>query len=88
MPAKFAVCGLLLAASLTLNCPFRVPLAVGVKVTPIVQLLLAAKLVVHVFDDTEKSPVVEIEIPVKVSVSLLVSVNVFAGLVVPTVQAV
>ena len=85
VPVSFAVCGVLAALSLTLNCPVRVPVAVGVKVTPIVQLLLAAKLVVHVFDDTEKSPVVEITMLVRSTVSLLASVKVLGALVVPTV---
>jgi len=45
---RFDVGGLLLASSLTLNRPVRVPVAVRVKVTPIVHLELAVKLVVHV----------------------------------------
>jgi hypothetical protein len=77
----------LLALSLTLNRPVRVPFAVGVNVTLIVQLLLAARLVVHVVDDTAKFPVVEITRLVRAMVSLFVSVNVFARLVVPTVRA-
>ena len=60
MPVKVDVCGLLLALSLTLSLPVRVPVAVGVKVTLIVHLLWAARLVVHVVADTAKSPVVEI----------------------------
>jgi hypothetical protein len=50
----------LLALSLTLNCPVLVPVAFGVNVTLIVHFPLAARLVVHVFADTAKSPVVEI----------------------------
>ena len=84
VPVKLDVCGLLLALSLTFKCPVRVPFAVGVKVTLIVQLLLAAKLVVHVVSDTAKSPFVEIAMPVSAIVWLLVNVNVFSGLVVPT----
>jgi len=84
VPVKLAVCGLFAALSSTLNCPVLVPIAVGVNVTLIVHFPLAGKLVVHVFDDTAKSPVVEIEILVSATVWLLVRVKVFAALVVPT----
>ena len=60
MPPRLDVCGLLLALSLTVNFPFLVPIAVGVKVTLMVHVLLAARLVVQVVADTAKSPVVEI----------------------------
>jgi hypothetical protein len=87
VPVRFEVCGLLVALSLTLNCPVRFPVAVGVNVTLIVHLPLAAKLVVQVVADTAKSPVVEGTILVSVTVWLLVSVNVFGKLVVPTACA-
>jgi len=38
VPVRFAVCGLLLALSLTLNCPVLVPLCVGVNSTLTKQL--------------------------------------------------
>ena len=85
VPVRFEACGLLLALSLTLNCPSLVPVCVGVNVTPTVHLLLAVRLGVQVVAETEKSPVVEITIPVSATVSLLDKVNVFGALVVPTV---
>jgi len=60
VPARFDVCGLLLALSLALNCPVLVPVCVGVNVTLIVHFPFAARLVPHVVADTAKSPVVEI----------------------------
>jgi hypothetical protein len=84
VPVKLAVCGLLLALSLTLSSPVLVPVSVGVNVTPIVHFALAARLVPHVVADTVKSPAVEIAMPVSVSVWLFVRVNVFDLLVVPT----
>ena len=45
VPIKLAVCGLLLALSVTVKVPLRVPVAVGVNVTLIVQLAPAATLV-------------------------------------------
>jgi hypothetical protein len=57
---------------------------VGVNVTLIVHLPLAARLVVQVVAEIAKSPVVEIAMPVIATVWSLVKVNVFAALVVPT----
>jgi hypothetical protein len=87
VPVRLEVCGLPIALSDTLNVPVLVPTAVGVNVTLIVQLVFAARLVPHVFAETAKSPVVEIEMPVSETFCLLLSVNTFAGLVVPTVRA-
>ena len=42
VPVRFAVCGLLLALSVTVKVPLRVPVAVGVNVTLIAQLAPAA----------------------------------------------
>ena len=42
MPERLAVWGLLVALSATVNVPLRVPVAVGVKVTLIVQFAPAA----------------------------------------------
>ena len=84
VPVSFDVCGLLLALSLTLNVPFLVPVAVGVKVTLIVHLPWAARLVVHVVVDTAKSPVVEMAMLVRSTLWWLVKLNVFAVLVEPT----
>jgi hypothetical protein len=74
-----------LALSLTLNFPVLVPIAVGVKTTLILQLVLAARLAPQVVEETLKSPVVEITMLVSVTLCLLVRVNVFGRLVVPTV---
>jgi hypothetical protein len=84
VPVRLDVCGLLLALSLTLNIPLRIPVWVGVNVTLIVHLLFAAKLVEQVFAATAKSPVVEITMLLRLTVWLLVSVNVLGKLVVPT----
>jgi hypothetical protein len=58
-----------------------------VNTTLMVQLDLAARLVVQVVADTLKSPVVEIAMPVSATLCLLASVNTFAGLLVPTFSA-
>jgi hypothetical protein len=84
MPVRTAVCGLLLALLLTINCPVRVPVAVGAKVTPIVHWLPLARLVPHFVAETAKSPVAEIRISVRVTDCGLLRVNVAGGLVVPT----
>ena len=68
VPFRADVCGLLLAPSLTLSWPVLVPVCVGVNVTLIVHLPLAARLVVHVVAETAKSPVVEIAMPVSATV--------------------
>ena len=43
VPVRLAVCGLPAALSATLSVPLRAPVAVGVNVTLIVQLVLAAR---------------------------------------------
>ncbi len=86
VPLRLAVCVSGLSGppmlSLTLNCPFLVPTAEGVKVTLIVQLLLGARLVPQVVADIAKSPAVAITIWFTASVAI--KVNVFAALVVLT----
>ena len=57
----------MLALSLTVSLPFLVPAAVGVNVTLIVHVLLAARPVVQVVADTAKSPVVDIAMPFNVT---------------------
>ena len=84
VPERFAVCGLLLALSLTVSFPVLVPVAVGVNVTLMVHLFLAVRLVVHVVPDMAKSPVVEIVMLSRLTLWLLVRVNVLGKLVVPT----
>ena len=73
--------------SATLKVPVLVPVAVGVNVTLIVHLAFAARLLVQVLAETAKSPVAETAMLVSATLCLLVRVNVFAGLVVPTVRA-
>lgn len=85
VPVRLEVCGLPVALSATLSVPVRVPTAVGVNTTLIVQVDFAPRLALHVVEETLKSPVVEIEIPVSDTGCLFDSVNVFAGLLVPTV---
>jgi hypothetical protein len=87
VPVRLETCGLLLAESLTLSWPVRVPLAAGVKVTLIVHLPLAGRLVPQVVAETAKSPLVEIEIAFSDTDCSLVSVKIFGGLVVPTFRA-
>jgi hypothetical protein len=84
VPDSAAVCGLLSALSLTLNCPVLFPVVVGENVTLIVHEDLGARLVVQAVADTAKSPVVEMAMLVSVMVRLLVSVKVLGALVVPT----
>ena len=54
------------------------------KVTLIVQLALPARVVPQFVDEIAKSPVIERVMPVRVVLRLLLSVNVFGLLVVPT----
>jgi hypothetical protein len=77
----------LLALSVALNFPVLVPTAVGLNTTLMVQLVLAARLVVQVVVETLKSPVVEITMLLSVTLWLFRRVNTFARLVVPTVCA-
>ena len=88
MPVRLDVWGLPCALSFTDKVPVRVPVAVGVNTTLILQLALAARLVVQVEVETLKSPDAEISMALSATLCLLVRVNIFAGLVVPTVRAV
>ena len=83
VPVSDTVCGLPLALSATESEPVRVPVAVGLKVTLIVQLAPAATLVPQVLV-SEKSPVVEMLVMLRVAVPVLVSVTVSAALLVPS----
>lgn len=87
VPVRLETCGLLPAESPTLSWPVRVPLATGVKVTLIVHLPLAGRLVPQVVAETAKSPVGKIVIPSSCTDCSLVRVKVFGGLVVPTFRA-
>ncbi len=90
VPVKLATCGLPLALSAMLSEAVRVPVAAGVKVTLIVQLLLGAVTLpagrpepqLLVWENSvEEVEMVEI---VKAALPVLVSVMVCAALVVPT----
>src|ERR1700686_683276 len=87
LPGPFSVedCGLLVALSVTVNVPSLVPVAVGLNTTLVVHLAFAARVVVHVVEDSLKSPVIAITMLLIAKLRLLVSVNTFATLVVPTV---
>ena len=75
--------------SVSVRLPERLPAAVGVNVTLITQLLLAATgaLVLQVVPlaAMAKSPVTAISVRVKDAVPMLVTVTGLAALVVPTV---
>src|ERR1051326_8684049 len=73
VPDKATVWGLLLASSVIASVPVRVPVAVGVNVTLIVQLAPAKTEVPQVLI-WEKSPLVEMLLMVSVALPLLVSV--------------
>jgi hypothetical protein len=87
VPVKATVCGLPLALSFMVSVPLLVPVAVGVKVTLIVQFVSPAKVVPQVFV-SEKSPLLvpAIVMPAMFSVPalVLVSVTALGGLLDPT----
>jgi hypothetical protein len=79
-------CGLPAALSLTLSDAVRVPLAVGLKVILMLQVARAANELPHVWVCAKSPaliPVMAIPVMLMVVVPTLVSVTVFAGLVVP-----
>lgn len=85
VPLRLSVCGLLMALSAKANVPLAAPSAAGVNVTPTLQVAPAATAVPHVLLEIANGPPAATEMPVKVSatLSLLVTVTVFAGLVLP-----
>ncbi len=88
MPLKLTVCGLPVALSVSVRLPDRLPVAVGVNVTLITQLLLAATdvLVLHVVPlaARAKSPIAAMLVKLTAAAPLLVTVTALAALVVPT----
>jgi hypothetical protein len=82
-PLKATVCGEPLALSVIVTMPVRVPAAVGVKVTEIVQLPPAATLDPQLLVSA-KSPDAVIEVTDRAAVPELVSVTVWAALVMPS----
>lgn len=88
VPCNDTVCGELVALSRTANLAVRKPTAVGLNVTLIVQLALAARLPPQVLLGEAKSPAsapVNVMLLIfSVAVPVFLSVTVFAALVTPT----
>jgi hypothetical protein len=88
VPVKFTVCGLLLAVSLMLTVPVRVPDAWGVNVRLSVQVPLTPKLEPHVLEARVKSPLFVPPnvkpVKLRVAVPVLVIVTGCVALVVST----
>jgi len=82
-PSKSITCGLLVASSLIVKWPGRLPAAFRLKVTLIEQVLCAARLAAQVLV-SEKSPVAAIPIIFTVASPSLVTCKVLGGLVRPT----
>ena len=83
LPDSATVCGLLLALSLILTEPVRLPIAVGVKVTLMVHLAPPARLLPQLFV-CAKSPLVVMLVMLSDTVPVLVRVTGLEALVVPT----
>jgi hypothetical protein len=83
VPLKLTLCGLLLALSVRVSEPVRLAAAVGVKVTVMVQLAPAARLVPQVLV-WAKSPLAVMLLRLKADWPVLDKVRVFGLLVVPT----
>lgn len=81
LPESATVCGLFWALSVMVSVPVRPPAAVGVKVTLIVQLALAATLEPHVFVSA-KSPLAAMPLIVNAALPVFVRVMLCAELVV------
>jgi hypothetical protein len=58
VPLRFTICGLFAALSVKVSVPVRMPVKVGMNVTPTLQFAPAAMLDPQVFVAIEKSPVV------------------------------
>lgn len=89
VPLRLTLCGLPAALSATVSLALIAPAAVGAKVTEIVQLALALRLLPHVVVVPKSRglvPVVVMLLIFRVAFPLLVSVTVFAALVVFTVS--
>ena len=87
-PVNDTVCGLPVAPSVMVTAATSAPLAEGVNVTLIVQLPLALTLPPQVLLSAKSlafAPVIVMLVIYRIAVPLLVSVTLFAALVVPTV---
>jgi len=86
VPVRVTDCGLLVALSVNVKEALLAPVAVGANATPIVQEELAAMVVPQVLDEIAKSPGLAPVKPtldtVTATVLLLVTVTIFAALVV------
>ena len=87
VPDRLTCCGLPPPSSVNLTTAFRVPVAVGLKVTVIVQFAWAAMLEPQVLV-SEKSPLLAplrmIFLKFSCALPMLVSVTLWGGLLVPT----
>jgi hypothetical protein len=72
-PVSEAVCGLSLALSVTVRVPFRVPLVVGSKKTPMEQLAPGARELPQVLSGAKSAGVAVTLVIVRVALPLLVS---------------
>ena len=81
VPVSETLCGVRGALSVNCTAPFRVPVAVGVKVTETMQVALTAMLVGQLLV-CAKSPLATIPVILSTAEPLLVTVIVLAGLVV------
>jgi len=84
VPLSATDCGLLGALSEIVTAPVRVPVAVGVKVTPSEHEAAGASEAGQVLVASAKSPLGRMLVMVRVAAPELVSVTVWAALVVPT----
>ena len=85
VPVRLTVCGLPEALSVMLKVPVRVPDAVGVNVTLIVQLAPAATEPPHVSVSAKSALAAILPVIVRAALPVLDSVTVCAALVVPVV---
>jgi hypothetical protein len=83
VPLRLTVCGLLIALSVKLSMPVAAPIAGGEKVTPTVQVPPAARLAPQVLLAMANGPVAAMPVNVSAVLSRLVTVTVFAALVLP-----
>ena len=84
VPLRLTVCGLVKASSVKVRAPVKLPLVVGVNVTPTLQLPPAATLDPQVFDAMAKPALTAMLAKFSCTLSRFVTVTVLAVLVLPT----
>ena len=84
VPVRLEVCGELAALSLTRNSPVLAPVWVGLKITLIVHVVWGKRVLGQFVPVTLKSPVVPTTMLASDTLCLLLSVNAFPALPVPT----